>query len=599
MPTLSAFSTPALVQDLATQPLLQIQLNELWNNRVEAFVQQAIFGDPWNTSYASNQTAFYDPTQTDMPSTALTALVAWVPFPNRLIQYCGQPQSGPVNPYKLSQQQLYSLADYAYYIDNNGNQQTFPEIPSVLCPQADWTSTLKPYGPYGPRGWLDEYCEWSVTRNAQGKITRIDFVCENPEYWYSLWRISPSTAADVYTQTLNFGLPTSSPNAVTVHESDLYLYDQNNNPVIDPSTGAPAYDPLNKWNSGTISVRGAGVAATGGAMHLTSTPNTLQTELGLAGAATVQRTIGNYDQQKLICCAQYGQEYRNSDPFIGQSVNQVVSGPPQQYASLADPLGLYIQAPDFSSYILPPDPNLPQGATAADCWQVVRGLDTILDPVTQTDYPGNFILHVAFQLPAAWIEAGVSFTVSDIMIRLSGVTSPIQYAGQIAQTMKIGLFARPIPAAASVPALPCVGTPAVVTPQPVQMMYLTVWDAYYAQSVSTPVGVTMSLASNTVIVPMVVSPGQTFMAALTSVGAVQAGSLLPTVTDDSGDITFTTTSLSSVTYAAPGNSYPSQYSLLMVTGVVSSTAQPGLRGVSIANPGAQAGPPAPALINVS
>jgi hypothetical protein len=334
-------------------------------------------------------------------------------------------------------------------------------------------------------------------------------------------------------------------------------------------------------------------------MHLTSTPNTLQTEMGLAGAATVLRTNGNSDQQALICCSQYGQEYRNSDPHIGQSVNQVVAGPPQSYASLADPVGLYIQAPDFSSYTLPQDPKLPSGASAADCWQVMRGQNTIQDPVTGQNYPGNFILHVAFQLPAAWIEAGVSFTVSDITIRLAGVNQPILYAGQIAQTMNIALFARPIPAAAAIPSLPCLGSPAVVTPQPVQMMYQDLWDAYYNTQFPTPTGVTMSLASNTVIVPMQVAAGQSFTAALVCLDAQASGSTLPVATVVGRDITLTSIKLTSVTYAAPGNSYPSSFLVLSVSGVVSKTATPGLRSIAIANPGQPAGPACPALLFIS
>lgn len=598
MPILKSFSTPALIQDLADIPQLQAELNALWNNNVEAFTQQAIFGNPWNTTYASNQSSYYDPTVTEVPEGTQAAPIAWVPFPNRLIQYAGQPDTPPPNPNNLPLDDLYQLADYGYY-KAGGNKQTFPQIPTTLCPQADWQGSLKPYGPYGPRGWLDEYCEWSVTRNGEGKITRIDFACENPEYWYSLWRISPERAVELYTQTLNAGLPDGSPNTVNVTLEDLYLTDANGNVVIDPSTGRPAYNPLNRWNNGTVSVRGAGVTPTGGAMHLTSTPNTLQTEMGLAGAATVQRTIGNNDAQALICCSQYGQEYRNSDPHIGQGVNQVVGGPPQSYASLADPAGLYIQAPDFTPYILPNDPKLPPGATAADCWQVIRGQNTIIDPITGQPYPGNFILHVAFQLPASWIETGVSFTVSDIKIRLNGVASDINYAGQIAQTMNIALFARPIPATTQIPSLPCVGSPTTNTSQPVQMMYQDLWNGYYSRQFQTPTGVEMSLASNTVIVPMQVKPGQTFTAALVCLDAVQQGGQLPMVSAEGGDIQFTSVSLATVTYAAPGNSYPSQFLVLSVSGVVTATASPGLRGVAIANPGQQPGPAAPALIYVS
>ncbi|MCP3143568.1 hypothetical protein [Pyxidicoccus xibeiensis] len=43
-------------------------------------------------------------------------------------------------------------------------------------------------------------------------------------------------------------------------------------------------------------------------MHLTSTPNTLQTEMGLAAAATIPRTTGNGNATNLICCALYGVE---------------------------------------------------------------------------------------------------------------------------------------------------------------------------------------------------------------------------------------------------------------------------------------------------
>src|SRR5262249_19256063 len=87
-----------------------------------------------------------------------------------------------------------------------------------------------------------------------------------------------------YQEILNFGLPPRSPNRVRVARADLELSDpKTGKPVIDPSTGAAAYNPLNKWNRGTVSARG-GANASGGAVHLTSTPNTLQTELVSAAA---------------------------------------------------------------------------------------------------------------------------------------------------------------------------------------------------------------------------------------------------------------------------------------------------------------------------
>ncbi len=308
MSILNSFSTPAFIQEPALNSTQQAQLNSLWNTNVEGFTQQAITGDPWNNLNSPIQCSYYDPTKTDIPSGTGTTPVTWIAFPNRLNQYLGQ-GSFPANPYNLTQQQLWEIGDTGYYTEGS-SKKSFPGIPETLCPEPDWSAPLHTYGPYGPRGWQDEYCEFSVTRDpSSGKITRVDIVCENPEYWYSLWRVSRQAAAQTYQDTLNYGLPSGSPNAVTVTVQDLELTDSSGKPVIDPSTGHAAYNPLNKWNSGPLSIRGK--HASGGAMHLTSTPNTLQTELGLAGGATVGRSVaGNANPQKLICCSQYGQSFR-------------------------------------------------------------------------------------------------------------------------------------------------------------------------------------------------------------------------------------------------------------------------------------------------
>ena len=43
----------------------------------------------------------------------------------------------------------------------------------------------------------DEYCEWSVTRNADGKITKVMFTTEGPEYWTYLAETQPETVLAV------------------------------------------------------------------------------------------------------------------------------------------------------------------------------------------------------------------------------------------------------------------------------------------------------------------------------------------------------------------------------------------------------------------
>jgi hypothetical protein len=604
MSILSSFATPAFIQEPNLTSTKQTHLNNLWSTNVEGFTQQAITGDPWNNLNAPPQTSYYDPTQTDIPQGVAAVPVTWIAFPNRLNQYLG-PNQVPANPYNLTQQQLWQIADTGYYT-SGGKQQSFPGIPETICPQPDWTGSLHTYGPYGPRGWQDEYCEFSVTRDpASGKITRVDIVCENPEYWYTYWRVDPSAVAKTYQDTLNYGLPPNSPNMVTVTVPDLQLTDSSGNPVIDPSTGLPAYNPLNKWNCGSVSTRGTN--GSGGAMHLTSTPNTLQTELGLAGGATVGRTVSNANPQTLICCSQYGQAFRNSDPHIGQNVNQVVVSA-KNNVSLANPPGLYIQLPDFSGYTLPNDPSLPAGAQPSDCWQVVRGAETVTDPVTGQPFNGNMMLHVAFQLPASWIAAGVSFTVGDITINLNGVATPIDYASEILNTFHIGLFARPLPATQPQPIACVVNLPTstqAAQAQPVQMFYQSVWDGYYNTTIDNPAGVPMSLASNSVIVPPQVKQGASNVAMVLTSTTAATGSRgqLPTVTVPEGDITLDVLSISNVNYAAPGNSYPSQFQLLTLSVTVAANAQLGLRSIVVTNPaqtgGAPPAPlPAPAFLNI-
>ena len=582
------FGTPAFIQDFPEGSPEAEQLAELWSTRVHGFTEQAITGNPWNTQYSSDQTWYFDPTTTPIPQGTAAAPVQWSAFPNRLNQYLGVSPQLPQNPYDLGEEAIFQIAD---------SGKGFEQIPTVLCPQADWNGALRDYGPYGPRGWLDEYCEWSVTRDGQQNVVRIDFVCENPEYWYTLWSVSPERAAQIYQATLNAGAP--SEHQVEVSVEDLTLKDPTTGEtVIDPSTGGPAYNPLNKWNSGPVSFRGTGEDR-GGAMHLTSTPNTLQTEMGLAGAATVQRQIGNSDAQKLICCAQYGQNYRNSDPHIGQSVNQVVSA--GNRVSLADPVGLYIQSPDTSLWGLPDDPKLPPDADPAECWQVLRGASTLTDPVTGEYFPGGdpgggFILHAAFQIPQRWIDAGVTAPVGDVTI----AGDPVQYAGQVAQTFQIGLYGRPLEEAPPA-AQPCVASTDEGEIQPLQLFHASLWDAYYGTSVPNPVGYPMSLASNTVIVPPRVEAGASGLRMALTCSGVVAGpdGEPPAIAFPGAGATATNVSgAEDVEYAVPGNSYPGGAQLVTFELAVDAATQPGLYPIAVTNFSGAKGEPAPAFLQV-
>ncbi|MFJ3950714.1 hypothetical protein SLV14_007614 [Streptomyces sp. Je 1-4] len=225
----------------------------------------------------------------------------------------------------------------------------------------------------------DEYCEWSVTR-TDGKVTRVTFTCEGPEYWDVLAKTSPDTALSLYRRYI-------SPE---VQESDLFVNGE--------------YDRYNKWNSTT----------THGAMHLIQKNNTLAAEIELAAAATIRRVIDGREltaEQELCLCSDYGQPERNSDPHIGGSVNALA----RQKASitLADPVGLYFDGLSTEGWATP------DGSDPQSYWTYERG---------EADHRVRAVYEVPTSKP---------FTVGDITIH----GRPIQYGAQIADFVTIKLTA--------------------------------------------------------------------------------------------------------------------------------------------------------------
>ncbi|MES2381686.1 MAG: hypothetical protein V4538_11635 [Bacteroidota bacterium] len=537
------FMPPANIQDFANDASNQAALISLWNNNINGFIQQGMMGNPWNATNAPVPTNYFNPLVNN-PDGQIMQAIPWPAFPGRLAY----------NYPTLTQVELFALADTGLApADINNNP----------CNTA--TGNNVPYFPYGPRGWQDEYCEWAVTRNSEGKITRIDFTCENPEYYNSVWLISPQKVLELYQNTLN------KPQIVL---NDLCVLDSENNPVINPSTGQPLYNPLNKWNIGSNST-----AKTGGAMHLTSTPNTIQTEIGLACASSVQRNGTFTDNNALLCCGQYGQPHRNSDPTIGAQVNAFVG---EGYSvTLANPPGLYIQTPDFSSYVAP------DNADCSEFWTIVRGA------ASMDGMPGNFILHAVFEVPSS-----KPYVVGDILIG----KQKISWGSQVTNTFFMHIVAAAY--SSSTPqSYSCVGTP---TPdrtfaQPLQLFYETVYNAMYPSPVPNPVRHPIALLSNSTYIAPFINQGTTanmVITADTCTAVAGNASTYPTITFDGTGITATVNSVAPVTYAVPGNSQPSTYTALFVTVTVAANATQGYRSLSVANVG-QSNPIAmPALLNV-
>ncbi|WP_202182990.1 hypothetical protein [Chitinophaga solisilvae] len=549
------FRTPADIQDFANNPPKQALMNSLWSNHLNGFTQQGMLNNPWNSINTPPPTNYYNPIDNNPPSNA--ANIQWLAFPGRLeYNFPGE-----------SQDKLYEMADTG-------------SMPGQISNDPCGTGQNVAYFPYGPRGWQDEYCEWAVTRNDAGKITRIDFTCENPEYWNTLWSVDPNQVLALYQSILD--------------KPQITLEDLSVPGIVDPVTNQPVYNPLNKWNSGPVS--GAG---SGGAIHLTSTPNTIQTEIGLATTSTIQRfnpppppattnTMWPSSQYNdLICVGQFGQRYRNSDPNIGGAVNYFVTQ--GMVVTLADPPGLYIQMPDFSNY------QTPDKTDASTFWTIKRGSKTLKDQ-DGNPLPGNFILHAVYEVPA---DKG--YTVSDITI--SG--KPINWGSQVAYTFKMQIVASAFTGTVPQGYEPVDSTPPDATyAQPVQLFYQDYFDTLYNTQVPNPVNHPIPLLSNSTYIPAVINMGATAasMVLIVDTCTAQPGQpgTYPAVTFDDSNITAQVTAVKdNISYAVPGNSQPSTYKAIYITVAVGNNARAGLHGVYVTNVGQPRSVAMPALLSVT
>ena len=233
----------------------------------------------------------------------------------------------------------------------------------------------------------DEYLEWFTTK-VNGKVVRVDFTCEGPEYWEALAHGYP----------LRYGGERRL--GVTGDKGTLHaLYQQYVHPdvQIDELFQGELYDRFNPWNT------------TKGAMHLSNVFNTLSAEINIAARATVRRRQGSEeitDEDTLIRCSGYGNRKRASDPHIGGEVNALARE--GFLVSLADPVGLYLDLTAFE----PAGWKKPNGDPIGDYWTVARG--------TRSQ-----------ALRAVYEVRNEDFDVGDITVD----GDPIEFGGQIAQSL--------------------------------------------------------------------------------------------------------------------------------------------------------------------
>jgi hypothetical protein len=232
----------------------------------------------------------------------------------------------------------------------------------------------------GSRDLQDEYCEWSVTRDsATGKITKVTFTCEGPEYWEFLAHQAPDVVLNLYRMFIG----------PHVERSDLFTSDG-------------AYNPRNRWNSTT----------TDGAMHLIQVNNSLSAEIELAAGSSVVRVIDGRtltEERELIKCGQYGGIERHSDPHIGAMVNSLTRQKAE--VTLENPVGLYFNDLSTAGW------QAPDGSDPKGYWKYTRGSQ------------GKFVRAI-YEVPPS-----TGFAVGDITIngRL------IEFGAQIADFISIKL----------------------------------------------------------------------------------------------------------------------------------------------------------------
>lgn len=288
---------------------------------------------------------FYDPTATDTPHTARTATIVWVAFPARLLRGA------------TSERQRWKLAD------SSRDQQ-------------------------------DEYCEWSVERDEDGKITRVTFTSEVREYWQHVAARDPDRLVALYRQVVD---PRVEPNEL--FRNGVYVFRNRHN---DSTEGRLA--------------------------HLSQVNNNLLAAVDLAARATVLREDENgpvTHKQALVRCAHLGDEFRNSDPQIAAAVNDAAASGAE--ITLANPPGLYIDGLTTTGM------STRDGTDPATFWTIERG-------------DAAHALRASFVVPE-----DLGYTVGDV--HLSG--RPIQFGAQLADRVRIRLDAIVKPAGHQPRRVPC------------------------------------------------------------------------------------------------------------------------------------------------
>jgi hypothetical protein len=270
----------------------------------------------------------------------------------------------------------------------------------------------------------DEYCEWRVEKDGAGRIVRITFTCEAPEYWQSIAG-GPSLYDGAGLAPAHFGAKGSREVLVqlyreilgnaSIQAEELFFADR-------PDT----YNPWNDWNT------------TLGIVHLQQINNTLGAEVRIGADASIRRRKGGVevtDPTQFICCGGFGVVERSSDPGIGREVSKKVRE--GSAVTLRNPVAIYFNSLDADGITKPGagGTRVPAGAY----WTSIRGRFQNAKQLAADD----MVVRAVYKVPAGEnAPDGRQLTISDLEIG----GEPVEFGGQIAERIKMKFYARAWPA---------------------------------------------------------------------------------------------------------------------------------------------------------
>lgn len=169
-----------------------------------------------------------------------------------------------------------------------------------------------------------EYFEWHITRDATGKVTKVAFSTETPEYFERLAQVDKERVVALYRE----------------HVDPAVQWDEL---VKDDGT----YDRRNRWTT------------VDGIMHYVNGINELNQAIGLAKRGAAQATSARDNFEFLVV------DRHAADDYIIREVAAL--GRSGFDITVHEPVGLYIDGWDDTGW------TKPDGSPVGDYWRITRG----------------------------------------------------------------------------------------------------------------------------------------------------------------------------------------------------------------------------------